>query len=95
MLKVVVAPVLMFAIGFLLGLFASASVSPWRDRAFVCAVLWSPVAVLILLRYFGAVEPDALSGLFAVLPRAIELPLAGILVGFGLHTLLTVGQAGR
>jgi hypothetical protein len=92
-LKIVVAPMLLFAIGFLPGLFASASMSPWSIRAVVCAVLFSPIAALILLRYFEAVDPDSVSALFLFLPRAIELPLLGLLVGYGLHTLLTVGQA--
>jgi len=93
MLKVVIAPILLFVFGFLPGLFASAVTTPWRARAVVCAVLWSPIIALILLGYFGVVDPDTLSGLFVFLPRALWLPLLGILVGFGLHTLLTIGRA--
>jgi hypothetical protein len=92
-LKLVLAPMLLFAMGFLPGLFISAHTSPWRFRAVVCVVLFSPIVVLILLRYIEAVDPDTVSALFVFLPRAIELPLLGFLVGYGLHTLLSVGQA--
>ncbi len=84
---------LLFAIGFLPGLFISAHTSPWRFRAVVFAVLLSPIAALILLRYFEAIDPEAVSLVSMLLPRAIKLPLLGLLVGYGLHTLLTVGQA--
>jgi uncharacterized membrane protein YoaK (UPF0700 family) len=92
-LKVVGPPILFFLMGFLLGLFASARISPWSIRAVVCVVLLSPVAALFLLRYFEDFDPDAVSALFLVLPQAIELPLFGLLIGYGLYTLLTVGQA--
>jgi len=69
--------------------------SPWWVRAIGCAVLWSPIAVLILLRYLEAIDPDTISGILFFTPRAIELPLLGLLVGYALVTLLTVGQAGR
>ena len=59
----------------------------------VFAVLLSPIAALILLRYFEAVDSDTVSALSVLLPWAIKLPLLGLLVGYGLHTLLTVGQA--
>ena len=97
MLKVVVAPMLFFLIGFVPGLIMSASTSPWWVRAVVCAVLFSPIVALVFLRYFFE-ESDlaAVSVLFVgVLPRAIKLPLLGILLGYGLYTLLTVGQAGN
>jgi len=94
-LKVVVAPILLFVMGFLPGLIFSTMTSPWRARAAVFAVLLSPIGALILLRYFEAVDPDTVSAVLLFLPRAIELPLVGLLFGYGLHTLLTVGQAGR
>jgi hypothetical protein len=50
---------------------------------------------LVLLRYFEAIDPGTLSALTLLLPRAIKYPLLGIVVGYGLHTLLTVGRAGR
>ena len=93
MLKLVVAPMLFFLIGFVPGLIMSASTSPWWVRAVVCAVLFSPIVALILLRYFEEIDPETVSALFLFLPRAIKLPLLGLLVGYGLHTLLTVGQA--
>jgi hypothetical protein len=88
-----VAPWLLFAFGFFPGLYASAIMSPWGVRAVGCAVLFSPIVALILLRYFEAVEPETVSIVFGLLPRAAKLPLVGLLVGYGLHTLLTVGQA--
>ena len=92
MLRLVLGPVVLFAIGFLPGLLMSSRTSPWRSRALVFAVLFSPIAALIVLRYFEAVDEETVSVLF-LLPRAIKLPLLGLLVGYGLHTLLTVGQA--
>ena len=36
---------------------------------------------------FEAVEPGTLSLVSAVLPRAVKLPLMGLLLGYGLHML--------
>ena len=49
--EAVVAPLLLFACGFFPGLYASAIMSPLRFRAVGRAVLFSPIAALILLRY--------------------------------------------
>jgi hypothetical protein len=48
---------------------------------------------LILRRYFEAVDSTTVSALSVLLPRAIKPPLFDLLVGYGLHTLLTTGQA--
>ena len=92
MLKVVGGPVLLF-FGFVAGLIASSVMRPWRACAVVLAVLLSPIVVLIILQYSKVLAPDTVSTLSMLLPRTIELPLLGILVGRGLHTPLTVGQA--
>ena len=60
-----VAPILLFALGFVPGLIMSAVTSPWWVRAVVYAVLLSPIAALILLLYFEAVDSDTVSALRA------------------------------
>jgi len=85
----------LFLIGLLTGLVSSAIMSPWWVRAIGCAVLWSPIAVLILLRYLEEIDPYTIATIALLTPRALKYPLLGILVGYALVTLLTVGQARR
>ncbi len=89
------AIIVLFLMGFLLGLVFSALMSPWSFRATTCLVLWAPLAVLILLQYLEAIDPDTISTISVLTPRAIKYPLLGILIGYALVTVLTVGQARR
>jgi len=61
----------------------------------MCLVLWAPLAVLILLQYLQAIDPDTISTISVLTLRAFKYPLLGILVGYALVTVLTVGQARR
>jgi len=50
---------------------------------------------LILLRYLEEIDPYTIATIALLTPRALKYPLLGILVGYALVTLLTVGQARR
>jgi hypothetical protein len=61
-------------------------------RVTMAVVLWLPIVVLLLLQYTEVIEPGKLGTIFVFIPRAIKLPLLGILVGFGLLALLTASR---
>lgn len=85
------APIFLFLVGFLLGLVYCAHMDH-QFRVTTAVVLWLPIAVLLLLQYTEVIEPGTLGTISFFIPRAIKLPLLGILVGFGLLALLTASR---
>jgi len=57
-------------------------------KIFVAAVLWLPIVALLLLQYTEVIAPDTLFILSSLMPRVIEYPMLGFLVGYSLETLL-------
>jgi uncharacterized membrane protein YgaE (UPF0421/DUF939 family) len=85
------APIFLFLMGFLFGL-VFCVLMDHQFRVTMAVVLWLPIVVLLLLQYTEVIEPGTLGTIFVFIPRAIKLPLLGILVGFGLLALLTASR---
>ena len=90
MIGFLVAPILFFLLGYLFGYLMSRAIWLWPTRLIVGAVLWTPIAALLLLQRTGVIAPDTLSSVLAFLPRAIELPMIGFLVGYSITTVVAV-----
>lgn len=87
---ILLAPVLFFLVGFLFGYLASRALWLWITRLIVGVVLWTPIAALLLLQYTEVIDPDTLLLIAALLPRVIELPVLGFLVGYSLTTFYAI-----
>lgn len=83
-----IALIFLFLIGFVPGCLLGIFLNSWGIRVFMVAVLWLPIAALLLLQYTEVVEHGTFSGLFFLLPRAIKYPMLGFLVGYSLETAI-------
>jgi len=88
---ILLAPVLFFLVGFLSGYLASRALWLWITRLIFGVVLWTPIAALLLLQYTEVIDPDTLRLIAALLPRVIELPVLGFLVGYWVCPVSTDG----
>ena len=92
MASTTIASIYFFLIGFLVGCLISSVMYPWSVRVLMVAVMWLPIAALLLLQYTGVFDPGTLSALSLLLPRAFKYPLLGFLIGYSIQTAFTVSR---